>query len=130
MGSGEAGPPTRDLAYRILSATTARMAPGRRDWGTAMLAELSQIHRRAARRRFALGAARTALFPPRPARLPVGVALIRAAVFSCVAACVMLTAYAVWRYPQPPGSDSHPYLLLCPLLAALLAGYARLALWL
>jgi hypothetical protein len=36
----------------------------------------------------------------------------------------------VWRYPQPAGSDAHPYLLLCPLLAVLLAGYAWLALWL
>jgi hypothetical protein len=67
MSSGDAGPPARDLAYRILAAATARMTPGRRDWGAAMLAELSQIHLRTARWRFALGAARVALFPPRHA---------------------------------------------------------------
>lgn len=129
MGSGAAGPPARDLAYRILAAATARMASGRRDWGAAMLAELSQIDRRAARWRFALGAARVALFPLRAARLRVAVPVIRTAMVICIAACVTLTAYAVWRYPQPAGSDAHRYLWLCPLLAALLAGYARLALW-
>lgn len=134
MGSGAAGPQARDLAYRILAAATARMASGRRDWGTAMLAELDQIHRRAERWRFALGAARVALFPLRAAgpsgRRRVAVPVIRLAMVSCIAASVTLTTYAVWRYPQPVSSNVHPYLLLCPLLAALLAGYARLALWL
>lgn len=124
MDSGASRPPARDLADRILASATGRMAAGRRDWGVAMLGELSQIHGRAERWRFALGATRAVLFQPR------AVPVIRPAVVSCIAACVTLTVYGVWRYPQPAGSDAHSYLLFCPLLAVLLAGYARLALWL
>jgi hypothetical protein len=48
-----------------LLATAVRALPeARRDWGAAMLAELTQVNRRMTRWRFALGCVRVALFPP------------------------------------------------------------------
>jgi hypothetical protein len=55
----------RDIAYRLLTTAVAVMRPGRRDWGQAMLAELEQVRSPGDRARFALGATRVALFPPR-----------------------------------------------------------------
>jgi hypothetical protein len=50
----------------LLLAAAARQAPEeRREWGAAMMAELSRIHDLTSRWWFALGCARTALFPPR-----------------------------------------------------------------
>lgn len=46
------------------------MPEHRREWGGAMLAELDQVRGRAARWRFGLGCARTALFPPRMREWP------------------------------------------------------------
>lgn len=54
----------RDLAYRLLATVVAAMPRSHRDWGNAMLAELGQVRGPADRARFALGAARVALFPP------------------------------------------------------------------
>ena len=63
LGRDESG--KRDLAYRVLAAAVTLMRPGRRDWGLAMLAELGHVPHPGERARFALGAARVALFPPR-----------------------------------------------------------------
>jgi hypothetical protein len=52
-------------ARRLLSAVTAAMPAGRREWGRAMLAELDYVPGRRARWGFALGAVRAALAPPR-----------------------------------------------------------------
>ena len=65
-GRGTAG--QRDLAWRVLAMTAARMRSGRRDWGLAMLAELDHITAAPDRTRFALGAVRVVLFPPHPSR--------------------------------------------------------------
>jgi hypothetical protein len=62
------GPGENDLARRFLAAAAARTPANRRDWGRAMLAELDQVTGRRARWLFALGAARTALVPPRSSR--------------------------------------------------------------
>lgn len=50
---------------RLLAAAVRWMPEERRDWGTAMLAELAQLQHPSARWWFALGCARVALFPPR-----------------------------------------------------------------
>jgi hypothetical protein len=62
------GPRENDLARRFLAAAAARTPASRRDWGRAMLAELDQVTGLRARWLFALGAARTALVPPRSSR--------------------------------------------------------------
>jgi hypothetical protein len=48
----------------LLAAATATLPAGRRDWGAAMAAELTQVQERAARWRFAAGCASAAVFPP------------------------------------------------------------------
>ena len=80
---GANGAGRRDVPRRMLARAVAAMPPRRRDWGLAMLAELDHIHDPGDRARFALGATRVALFPPRatsPWRaVPLGLSL-RAAV--------------------------------------------------
>jgi hypothetical protein len=53
------------IADRMITAATAVMPPGRRDWGRAIAAELEQASGRADRLRLVLAAARVALVPPR-----------------------------------------------------------------
>lgn len=78
-GPDQDGAGRRDLAYRLLAAAVTTMRPGRRDWGQAMLAELDRVHSPGERTRFALGAARVALFPPRATppwwAVPLGLAV-------------------------------------------------------
>jgi hypothetical protein len=65
---GDPGTPVpagQDRAARFLAAAAAWTPAGRGDWARAMLAELDQVTGRTARWRFALGAARAALIPPR-----------------------------------------------------------------
>jgi hypothetical protein len=76
---GAAGPPEDDRARRFLAAATAWTSAGRGDWGRAMLAELDQVAGGPARWRFAIGAARAALVPPRSRRLPWRAAIMLAA---------------------------------------------------
>ena len=82
-GPGQDGAGRRDLAYRVLAAAVVVMRPGRRDWGLAMLAELDHVTSPGDRARFAIGAARVAMFPPRAApawwTVPLGL-VIRAVV--------------------------------------------------
>ena len=68
----------------LLAAAVRRLPADRRDWGAAMTAELAQLRDPWVRRRFALGCARVALFPPRDARLlfVVGGLAVVAAVIS------------------------------------------------
>jgi hypothetical protein len=61
LRNGQSG---MDTPGQLLAAAARAMPAARREWGAAMLAELGQIHDRAARWRFALGGARVALFPP------------------------------------------------------------------
>jgi hypothetical protein len=98
-GPGQDDAGRRDLAYRLLATVVAAMRPSRRDWGNAMLAELDQVRSPAERTRFALGAARVALFPPRatPAwwAVPLGLAL------RAVAAAAAIHALAPAAGPAP-----------------------------
>jgi hypothetical protein len=54
-----------DWPARLLTSAVRCLPAERRDWGAAMLAELAHLQQPFARRRFALGCARVALFPPR-----------------------------------------------------------------
>ena len=61
---GRSNDSARDAPARLLQAAVRQMPENRRNWGAAMLAELSQVERGPARWKFALGCARAALFPP------------------------------------------------------------------
>ena len=61
---------SHDRARSLLTLAVRRLPPERRDWGRAMLAELDQLHGRAARWRFALGCVRVVLAPPRAVLSP------------------------------------------------------------
>jgi hypothetical protein len=87
-----AGSPDDDRARRFLAAATAWTSAGRGDWGRAMLAELDQVAGGPARWRFALGAARTVLVPPRSRRLPWRAAIILAAGAATAAAAIHVLA--------------------------------------
>jgi hypothetical protein len=78
---------------RLLAAATATLPGDRRDWGTAMAAELAQVQGRAARWRFAAGCARAAVFPPRGSRVAVGAA--GALAVAAVAAAALVTGAVV-----------------------------------
>ena len=75
---------TADGPELLLAAAVRRLPADRRDWGAAMTAELAQLQDPWARRRFALGCTRVALFPPRDARplFVVGVLAVAAALVS------------------------------------------------
>lgn len=55
-----------DWPALILDTAVRRMPAERREWGAAMLAELSHIRHSPSRWQFAAGCARVALFPPGP----------------------------------------------------------------
>jgi hypothetical protein len=55
---------TLDRPARLLAATVRLLPEERRDWGAAMLAELSHLESSSARWWFALGCIRVTLFPP------------------------------------------------------------------
>jgi hypothetical protein len=57
----------------LLAAAAATLPADRRDWGAAMAAELAQLPDGPARWRFAVGCARTAVFPPRDHRAALAV---------------------------------------------------------
>jgi hypothetical protein len=90
------------------------MRPGRRDWGQAMLAELDHARSPGERARFALGAARIALFPPRAApawwAVPLGLAVravMAAAASHALAPAAGLVPVALRPCPRPgPGAWS------------------------
>jgi hypothetical protein len=80
-----------DGPARLLAAAVATLPADRRDWGSAMTAELAQVPDRRERWRFATGCARTALFPPRGQWAPV------LAVAALATALVVITGLAVGR---------------------------------
>jgi hypothetical protein len=86
------GPPGGDLARRFLAAAEALMPASRREWGRAMLAELDQVAGRAARWRFAAGAARAALTVPRGRRLPWLAAIVLAGAGCAAGAAIRMLA--------------------------------------
>ncbi|MGD9527998.1 MAG: hypothetical protein AB7V44_14530 [Pseudonocardia sp.] len=85
-----------DAPARLLAVAVATLPQERRDWGTAMAAELSSVTGRAARWRFATGSARAALFPPagswRPAAGWAGAGVGVLGVLACLVAAGYLGA--------------------------------------
>ena len=77
-----------DLPARLVSAVADRLPEHRREWGPAMVAELTQVRGRVRRWRFAAGALRVLLFPP-PHR---GRVVVVAAVGLAVAAAATVSA--------------------------------------
>jgi hypothetical protein len=53
-----------DAPARIVTIATNRLPAHRREWGQAMIAELTEIPGRARRWQFTLGVLRVVLFPP------------------------------------------------------------------
>jgi hypothetical protein len=88
---------TMDHPARLLAAASATLPESRRDWGAAMLAELAQVRARSARWRFAMGCARTAIFPPRSNRGPVVGAAVLGAVAVILAWFTVGEAFAPMR---------------------------------
>jgi hypothetical protein len=99
----------------LLAAAAATLPADRRDWGQAMTAELAQVRGRPARRRFAAGCARAAVFPPRGHR--AGVAVAGVAAVSATAAAALVTGAVL-----PAGR------VFGPTLVGLLGGLVTLAL--
>ncbi|ACQ81433.1 hypothetical protein Bcav_3189 [Beutenbergia cavernae DSM 12333] len=80
-----------DAPARLLAAATATVPADRREWGSAMRAELAQVSGRRERWRFAVGCARAALAPPRGRGVPA------LAVAALAAALVVGAGVAVGR---------------------------------
>ncbi|HEU4422967.1 MAG TPA: hypothetical protein VFR67_10595 [Pilimelia sp.] len=74
-----------DPPGRLLAAAVAALPERRREWGTAMIAELGEVRGRSARWRFALSSARATLWLPPAGGWPV-LALVTGAVVASVAA--------------------------------------------
>ena len=74
-----------DPPGRLLAAAVAALPERRREWGSAMLAELAEVRGRSARWRFALSSARATLWLPPAGGWPV-LALVTGAVVASVAA--------------------------------------------
>src|SRR5262245_7731270 len=87
-----------DTPARIVTSATGRLPVHRREWGQAMVAELTPIRGRVRRWRFAAGVLRVALFPPprHPKRVlaAAGVGLLGAAA-ATVAAAVEVPSLSV-----------------------------------
>lgn len=77
----------------LLAAATATLPADRRDWGTAMAAELTQVQGGAARWRFAAGCARAAVLPPGSSR--AAMAVTGALAVAATAAITLVTAAAL-----------------------------------
>jgi hypothetical protein len=103
-----------DGPARLLAAAAATLPAGRREWGAAMTAELTQIQERIARWRFAAGGARAAVFPPAGDR-----AAVIAAGTIAVAATATATLAAVKIVPAGR--------VFAPAFVGLLGGLATLA---
>jgi hypothetical protein len=98
----------------LLAAAAAMLPDDRRDWGAAMAAELAQVQDRPARWRFAVGCARTAVFPPRDHRAAVGIT-------GGLAVAAVVVAALVTGAVLPAGR------VFAPVLAGLVGGLAVLA---
>jgi hypothetical protein len=85
----------------LLAAATVTLPAGRRHWGPAMAAELTQVQGGPARWRFAAGCARTALFPPHGGRAAVAVAGGLAVAATAAAALVTAAALPAGRVFGP-----------------------------
>ena len=88
-----------DVAARLLAVTVATLPEERRDWGAAMMAELSSLTDSTARWRFAVSSARAALFPPIDVRRPATGRLGAVVAVLGVIGCVVAAAYLGLAYP-------------------------------
>ena len=128
--AAEVGGPRPDLPAQLVAFAVLTLPEDRRSWGAAMTAELAAVREPAARRRFAAGCVRAALFPPslqsgairRPGS---GRALTATAGAAAVVACLGATAYFLIRYPTAALHLSPAYFVL---LAATMAAFGWLAL--
>ncbi|WP_280468823.1 hypothetical protein [Nocardia cyriacigeorgica] len=112
----------RDGAARVLGLATAALPEHRRDWGAAMLAELDHIQDPAARRRFAVSAARTAVFAPGDPRLDTRANGVAAAIGSAgVAAAAASVGWFVVNHPS--GAGAMPLTLVTMSVAILVSGW-------
>jgi hypothetical protein len=116
-----------DAPARIVTVATNRLPAHRREWGQAMIAELTEIPGRARRWQFTLGVLRVVLFSPsrhRNRALVVAVAALMVAVVATgvaaeevpslsvfVAVLSLLlggyTTAVTWRSPRPPWTASY-----------------------
>jgi hypothetical protein len=80
-----------DVPARIVAAAAGRLPEDRRDWGRAMVAELTQIQGQSRRWRFAVGVVRVAAFPPSRSRVRVLIVAL-VGVMAAVAATVVTDA--------------------------------------
>jgi hypothetical protein len=105
---------TGDAQARIANAAANRLPTHLHDWGRAMVAELTNVHGRARRWRFAIGILRVALFPP--LRAPGRVLVVAAVAVVVAGTAAMAAAVAV------PNLS-----VFVAILAVLLVGYAAVA---
>jgi len=110
----------RDAPARVVAAAAARLPAYRQDWGRAMVAELTQIHGRSSRWRFAAAMLRVALvLQSRPRRrVPLGRRVPLAACGGLILTAAV-TAAAAARVPDLS--------VFAAALGLLLTGYATLA---
>lgn len=106
--------PNIDMPARLVAYAAERMPAGQQQWGRAMAAELTGIHGRSRRWRFALGALRVALLPPSGRSR-------RAALVAVVALVTVAGATAVAQQNLPGLA------VFVGTFGVLLAGYATLA---
>jgi hypothetical protein len=101
-----------DAPARLLALAVATLPQSRREWGAAMIAELSSVTGDAARWRFAAGSARAALFPPtarrRPATGTAGAAVSILGVLACTAA----TVYMLVAFPEAAEATSAGFIVV------------------
>jgi hypothetical protein len=81
----------------VLEAAVRLLPAERAPWGRAMVGELSQLHGRSSRRRFAAGCLRAILLVPRTPEAPAR-SLVDIVVLAAVG-CVGLVAWGLVRYP-------------------------------
>jgi hypothetical protein len=95
-----------DAPARLLALAVATLPESRREWGAAMIAELSSVRGNAARWRFAAGSTRASLFPPTARRRPAtgwaGAAVGVLGVLACAAA----TVYMFVAFPETANATS------------------------
>ena len=114
-----------DLPVRVVSIASRLLSPDRREWGDAMVAELTHVPGGPARWEFALGCLRAAILAPRPnERAPsTGIAVT---FLAGVAGCIATTAYVFTTWPHAAESVSRGTGLW---FAVALVAYVWIALW-
>jgi hypothetical protein len=108
-----------DGAARLLAIAVATLPPDRRQWGTAMTAELASLSGRADRWRFAVSGTRAALLTPAGAPRPAAGWASGAVGALGVAACVV-TTLQLFAENDGAGPPAYTFVVLVVVLAACL----------